>query len=130
MGLIATIHTTDIDQMAELVAAAKHHGPVELRYVDGGLELHRPDTTGPDAVIVPLNATPEPAPQPARTPSRRKTTPKKKPTPTPATKPSADTTCPDCVHVAASPNGLAIHRGRRHRPIDHDAIRQRAADGI
>ncbi len=36
MTLIATIHTTDIDQMAELVAAAKHHGPVELRYVDGG----------------------------------------------------------------------------------------------
>lgn len=25
MTLIATIHTTDIDQMAELVAAAKHH---------------------------------------------------------------------------------------------------------
>lgn len=154
MGLIATIHTTDIELMAELVAAAKHHGPVEIRYVDGGLELHRA-ATGPDAVIVPLNTTTAPAaPRPA---SKRKPA-TKKPTPAPVEAEDA-TLCPDCGHVANTANGLAIHRARRHgiagahanrrtptktnkpapkaapkpttgRPIDHDAVRSRAADGI
>ena len=152
MTLIATIHTTDIDLMAQLVAAAKHHGPVEIRYVDGDLELHRA-ATGPDAVVVPLNAPTAPA---AARPAKRKTA-TKKPAAAPVEAEDA-TLCPDCGHVANTANGLAIHRARRHgiagahanrrtskttkpepkaaptsttgRPIDHDAIRSRAADGI
>lgn len=104
MGLIATIHTTDIDQMAELVAAARSHGPIEVCYVAGGLELHR--VTGDQAE-------PEPAEQPPAPAAKRPAAPKKTPA-KPAAKATADTTCPDCGHVAASPNGLAIHRGRKH----------------
>lgn len=39
MTLLATIHTTDVDLMAELLAACRSHGDVNIAYVDGGLEV-------------------------------------------------------------------------------------------
>lgn len=132
MGLIATIHTTDIELMAELVAVTRNHGPVEIRYVDGGLELHHA-STGPDAVIVPIGTTAAPAaPRPA---SKRK----------PARKKAAEATpdpCPHCGrefriaagrsrHIAScSKNTQAAPKPPAERLTGHDAIRARAADSI
>lgn len=129
MGLIATIHTTDIELMAELVAVARNHGPVEIRYVDGGLELHH--AAGPDAVVVPLNTASAPA---APTPATRK----------PATKKPAGATpdpCPHCGrefriaagrsrHIASCSAKAAAPTPPAERLTGHDAIRARAADGI
>ena len=148
MGLIATIHTTDIDQMAELVAAARSHGPIEVCYVAGGLELHRvaghqaePEPAAPAASAAPAaKRAPAPKKTPAK-PARTGTFRDNPPTRTPEKTPDP---CPHCgrqFRIAAGrqrhidtcsgtvttfTTDTPIARG----PIDHDAARTRAAQAI
>lgn len=48
MSLVATIHTSDVDEMAELLAVCRSHGDVTVAYVDGGIEVHRNGVSWPD----------------------------------------------------------------------------------